>query len=341
MENYYTFSDVERPFVQARASTEAAAFIAKLPPDFAAAQRRAILAAQSGDVAELEKIRASRRVSTHDLSDVFVDDEFIGRGGSGAAQSAEGGAKLRLRIYTPKTNLSQSRAILLYLHGGGWTINSPENCERFCRDFALKNDAVVVAPDYRLAPEHPFPAANEDAKTAFGWVVKHAEILGGSAEKTFVGGDSAGGHLALSLAIDVRDDDSAEVKPAGVIAFYPALDLRPSERESAKLFGGKFCLNGELMKLYINAYAPTEEAKEAASLFGRNLRGLPRTLLIVSECDILRSEAAEFYALLKAAGVRARYVCLEGATHIYITQDGMDNAYQTALAEASAFVKAE
>mgnify|MGYP000054850647 FL=1 len=200
---------------------------------------------------------------------------------------------------------------------------------------------MVVAPDYRLAPEHPFPAANEDAKTAFGWVVRHAEILGGSAEKTFVGGDSAGGHLALSLAIDIRDDDSAEVKPAGVIAFYPALDLRPSERESAKLFGEKFCLNGVLMKLYINAYAPTEEAKEAASLFGRNLRGLPRTLLIVSECDILRSEAAEFYALLKAAGVRARYVCLEGATHIYITQDGMDNAYQTALAEASAFVKAE
>ena len=331
MENYYTFSDVERPYAQARASTEAAAFIAKLPPDFAAAQRRAILAAQNGDVAELEKIRASRRASTHDLSDVFVDDEFIGRGG----------AKLRLRIYTPKTNLSQSRAILLYLHGGGWTINSPENCERFCRDFALKNDAVVVAPDYRLAPEHPFPAANEDAKAAFGWVVKHAEILGGSAEKTFVGGDSAGGHLALSLAIDIRDDDSAEVKPAGVIAFYPALDLRPSERESAKFFGEKFCLNGELMKLYINAYAPTAEAKEAASLFGRNLRGLPRTLLIVSECDILRSEAAEFYVLLKAAGVKTRYVCLEGATHIYITQDGMDNAYQTALAEASAFVKAE
>lgn len=349
MENYYTFNDVERPYARAEASTEATAFIAKLPPDFAAAQRRAILAAQRGDVAELEKIRTSRRASTHDLSGVFVDDEFIERGGSGAAQSAEGGAsetgcggaKLRLRIYTPKTNLSQSRAILLYLHGGGWTINSPENCERFCRDFALKNDAVVVAPDYRLAPEHPFPAANEDAKTAFGWVVRHAKILGGSAGKIFVGGDSAGGHLALSLAVDVRDDDSAKVKPAGVIAFYPALDLRPSERESAKLFGEKFCLNGELMKLYINAYAPTAEAKEAASLFGRDLRGLPRTLLVVSECDILRSEAAEFYALLEAAGVRTRYVCLEGATHIYITQDGMDNAYQTALAEASAFVKAE
>lgn len=95
MENYYTFSDVERPFVQARASTEAAAFIAKLPPDFAAAQRRAILAAQSGDVAELEKIRAARRVSTHDLSDVFVDDEFIGRGAKRGRRRVRNGLRRR------------------------------------------------------------------------------------------------------------------------------------------------------------------------------------------------------------------------------------------------------
>lgn len=323
---YYSLPPKPRPLPEARASDEALAFIDKLPSDFVSNQRRAIENAIAGDSAELETIRASRRISSYDMSSVYVEDIRIN------------GGKLRLRTYTPKTPLSTSRNILLYLHGGGWTINSPENCERFCRDFAVENDSTVVAPDYRLAPEYPYPAANDDAKTAYLWTVEHARLIGGSAEKIYIGGDSAGGHLAFATAIDLRDDDSAKTKPRGIIAFYPAIDLEHTDTESYKYFGEDFALNAGLMKLYIEAYAPTPEARKAASLAAANLAGLPRSLVLVSECDILRSEAENFAERLSSSGVKTRCVRLEGATHIYITQKGMDNAYYAALHEASEFV---
>ena len=125
---YYSLPPKPRPLPEARASDEALAFIDKLPSDFLSKQRRAIENAIAGDSAELETVRASRRISSYDMSSVYVEDIRIN------------GGKLRLRTYTPKTPLSTSRNILLYLHGGGWTINSPENCERFCRDFAVEND---------------------------------------------------------------------------------------------------------------------------------------------------------------------------------------------------------
>lgn len=323
---YYTLPAKSRPLSEARASAEAEAFIKNLPPDFVSKQRRAIESAIAGDSSELEKVRASRRISSYDMSSVDVEDIFINDG------------KLRLRTYTPKTPLSTSRNILLYLHGGGWTINSPENCERFCRDFAVENDAIVVAPDYRLAPEHPYPAANDDAKAAYLWTVEHARLVGGSPEKIYIGGDSAGGHLAFVTAIELRDDDAVKTQPRGLIAFYPAIDLEHTDTESYKYFGENFALNGGLMKLYIEAYAPTPRAKESASLARANLAGLPRSLVLVSECDILRSEAEAFAERLAADGVKTRCVRLEGATHIYITQKGMDNAYSAALHEASEFV---
>lgn len=325
-DGYYRLPPKPRPLSEAHASDEALAFIGKLPPDFVSKQRRAIENAIAGDSTELETVRASRRISSYDMSSVYVEDIRIN------------GGELRLRTYTPKTPLSTSRNILLYLHGGGWTINSPENCERFCRDFAVENDSIVVAPDYRLAPEHPYPAANEDAKAAYLWTVEHARLIGGSAEKIYVGGDSAGGHLAFATAIDLRDDNSAKTKPRGIIAFYPAIDLEHTDTESYKYFGEDFALNAGLMKLYIEAYAPTPEARKTASLADANLAGLPRSLVLVSECDILRSEAENFAERLSASSVKTRCVRLEGATHIYITQKGMDNAYYAALHEASEFV---
>lgn len=330
MENYYTFNDIARPFASARVSAEAQKFVDALPANFVSAQKAAIESAIAGDSAELEKVRAGRRISSYDLSALEVADVKIPRAG-------EDGGQLRLRIYSPR-EISENRPALLYIHGGGWTINSPENCERFCRDFALKNDAVVIAPDYRLAPEHPYPAANYDIKTAYFWIRRNAAAIGIDKDGIFVAGDSAGGHLAISLAIDLRDFAQPSEQVAGVIAIYPATDLRENvQYESRKYFGEKFALNGELMKLYIKAYVPTPEQAARATVINKPLGGLPRTLVLASECDILRSEAAEFAKKLAEAGVKTRYVCRGGATHIYITQKGMDEAYLAALAEVSDF----
>ena len=144
--------------------------------------------------------------------------------------------------------------------------------------------------------------------------------------------------MAISLTIDLRDFAQPSEQVAGVIAIYPATDLRENvQYESRKYFGEKFALNGELMKLYIKAYVPTPEEAVRATVINKPLGGLPRTLVLASECDILRSEAAEFAKKLAETGVKTRYVCREGATHIYITQKGMDEAYFAALAEVSDF----
>lgn len=325
---YYSFNNVDRDYSEAQLSEEAQYLIATLPKDYATTQINAIENALRGDFSALNAIRAQRNLSTEDLSSVDVCDKWI-----------ESDYNLRLRIYTPHTNLSQSRNILLYIHGGGWTINSPENCERFCRDFAVVNDAIVVAPDYRLAPEHKYPAANKDVKIAFDWVVKHSRLIGGSPNKIFIAGDSAGGHLAISLALDIRDNSTNYIQPQGVIAFYPATDLCNNySRKSFKTFSEGYCLNGELMKLFVKSYVPTYADAQQATLLGKNFKGFPRTLIIVSECDVLRDEATELYYEMTKAEVPVRFVCFKGATHVFITQKAMDNAYRNALEEISAFL---
>jgi len=324
MDSYYN-SFGSRPYSEASASEEARKFIAALPPDFVESQKRAILSAISGDSSELDKIRAARKVSAEDLSSVDVADVLIG------------GGRLRVRIYTPKTGFSESRRLLFYVHGGGWTINCPENCARFCRDFCVQNDCVVAAVDYRLAPENPYPAPDDDVFEAYGWAFENAKLLGADTDRFFVCGDSAGGHLALSLALRLRGAANA---PEGVIAFYLVVDLLDFSDESYARFGEGYCLNGGLMKLFAKAYAPDKKSAEAATLLGKDAAGLPRTLILASECDVLRGQAERYYEQLKNSGVSARLVLVRGATHIYITQKGMDGAYATALKEASDFLEA-
>ncbi len=327
MDGYFTFVGAGRPYAKARPSAETAEFLRGFDPEFIVRQKRALSAAIGGDSRAFDEVRQTRRVSTHDLSSVDVSDIFIPRNSAGG--------ELRLRVYRPKSGAV--KGLLLYLHGGGWSINSPENCERVCRDFAEKDGFVVAAPDYLLAPEFPYPAGNDDAKTAYAYLAETAAKFGANASDIFLAGDSAGGHMALYLALELRGDNAVAAKPAGVVAFYPALDLLDTSRESFGLFGNGYALNDELMKLYIKACAPTETELRKASLFNKNLAGLPPVLIVAGECDILRQEAEEFHQKLSDAGVKARYVCIEGAVHMFITKDGMEHAYAKAFAEAAEF----
>ena len=193
MPEYYKFLGIDTPYERAELSQEAAAFIAAKDPAFAAAQRRALRNALKGDVSRLLEIRRLRAAATVDLSAIDSAEIRIGAGGY-----------LRLKIYTPKTRLSRSRKILLYIHGGGWTINAPETADRFCRDFAINNDAVVVSPEYRLAPEHPYPAANIDVFETYGWLLQNAALIGGNPREIYLCGDSAGGHLAFAAALEIK-----------------------------------------------------------------------------------------------------------------------------------------
>lgn len=314
----------EIPTTKAAASQEARRFIESLPPDFAQAQLDALDEAVAGNSAKLDAVREGRKTPTDVRDDLYMLE----------IRKKFGGTDSKIRVYLPK-NPEGDMPIVVYYHGGGWCINSVESCARICQDIAEKNNAIVVSPDYRLAPEHPFPAANSDATETLDWTIANAEKFGGNPRRIFTAGDSAGGHLAAVAAL-------ARPKTVrGAILIYPALDLTAKRRPSRSLFAKGFCLNGDLMDKFTAAYIPSEEQRatpEASPILADKSK-FPDALIISSQCDILRDEAEEFARSLDAAKRNVRYVCVEGATHLFITQKGMDKAYARALAEISEFVE--
>lgn len=328
MENYYTFISPTRDYAEAKPSSEAQEFIKNLPDNFVKAQISAITKAINGDIDELTQIRLGRITEPLQTPEVSLTEAFI---------KQKSGTDLRVRIYKPLGNFTKPLALLIYYHGGGWTIGCPESCERICRNYCAQNSAIVIAPDYRLAPEHPYPAANDDCFLTYIWALKNAKALNIDTSKITLAGDSAGGHLAIETALKIGNSPEIANKAESVIAFYPVTDLTDTSRKSYKFFGEKFCLNGELMKLFIKAYAPNEKIAKDASPLYKDLSKLPRILILTSECDVLRDEGKALYEKLKSLDKQARLICVEGATHLYITQAKMDKAFEFALKEASEF----
>lgn len=313
----------EIPTSHAVASQEARRFIESLPPDFAQAQLDALGKAVAGNSAKLNAVREGRKTPTEVRDDLYMLE----------IRKKFGETDSKIRLYLPK-NPEGDMAVVVYYHGGGWCINSVESCARICQDIAEKDNAIVISPDYRLAPEHPFPAANLDAIETLDWALANAEKFGGNPRKIFTAGDSAGGQLAAVAAL-------ARPKAVrGAILIYPALDLTEKKRPSRELFAKGFCLNGDLMDKFTAAYVPSAEQRatpEASPIFA-DKTDFPDALVISSQCDILRDEAEEFARELDAAKRSVRYVCVEGATHLFITQKGMDKAYARAAAEISDFI---
>ena len=320
-DSYYSINDAPYP---PKVSGEARKFIDALPPNFVSAQIEALNEAIAGDSSKLNAIRRARLVPIEDRPDVFfmrVEIDF-------------GGEKRHLYIYAPRRVEGRAK-VVIYYHGGGWCINSPEGCSRACQDIASRTGAIVVAPQYRLSPEFPYPAANLDALKTFEWVRENIEKFGGDAGKIFLAGDSAGGHLAASSALRLKG------QVAGVAMFYPVADLSAeNSRGSRREFASGYCLDGELMKLYTKAYLKDfglAKNPAASPIFG-DFEGCANSLIVASQCDVLRDEARDLALKIRGAGASVRYVCIGGATHIFITQKGMDGAYKRALDEAVMFI---
>lgn len=318
--SYYSINDAQ---TLPKVSEEARSFINSLPENFALLQKKALEDAMAGDLENLDKIRLGRIVPISDRSDVFHIITKVNFGGE----------ERKLYIFIPK-EIGKDLRVVVYYHGGGWCINAPESCSMFCQDIAAKTKSVVVCPEYRLAPENKYPAANLDAVSTVEWVKKN--ISNSSGLKIFLAGDSAGGHLAASTALHFKDSVD------GVIMFYPALDLSLGRRrKSWGDFAKGHCLDADLMETFIKAYLPNEAAsqnEDTSPLLARDLKGFPNSLIISAQCDILRDEALEFASRLAEFGINVRYRCIEGATHLFITKPEMKEAYCNALSEASEFV---
>jgi acetyl esterase len=226
-------------------------------------------------------------------------------------QGAEG--PLRARVYVPAGLRGPSRG-LVYFHGGGWVVGSIDTHDLVCRALAGRARAVVVSVDYRLAPEHPFPAAPLDAVAATRWVLAHAASLGIDPERVAVGGDSAGGNLAAVVSRELRDDAR---RPAFQLLVYPGTDMTRSLPSHAMFVDG-FFLGKAACDWYIDQYLPDPGRYRdpmASPLHATDVARVPPALVITAGFDPLRDEGRAYAEKMREAGVRVEHVCFEGQMH--------------------------
>jgi acetyl esterase len=226
---------------------------------------------------------------------------------------AADGAALPARLYT---NHPGKPAVLLYLHGGGFVIGGLETHDSLCRQLALRSGGAVVALDYRLAPEHGFPAAVADAWAAMRWLAAHGDTMGLDASRLAVGGDSAGGTLAATCAIHARDIGL----PLAMQLLITPGTAAHADTASHKLFGNGFLLESADMCWFFDHYIPHHHRRDwrYAPLEADALEGLAPTCMILAECDPLVDEGLAYADRLRMAGVPVDLELYRGMTHDFI-----------------------
>lgn len=224
---------------------------------------------------------------------------------------------IAVRVYTPAEAVGVEPGVLLWFHGGGWVMGDLETADATCRALANRAGAVVVSVDYRLAPEHPAPAAIEDCLTALAWTVENAELLGVDASKVAVGGDSAGGNLAALVCQRVRDDFGPDIDFQLLV--YPVTDLTLSHRSLEENAEGYF-LTRAAMVWFVQNYLGDQDPKDPAvsPLHAGDLAGLPPALVITAEFDPLRDEGEAYAARLQEAGVPTEAIRYDGQIHGFL-----------------------
>ena len=245
------------------------------------------------------------------------------------------------RIYTPKTlrKTDDLAPCLVFYHGGGWVIGDLDSHDVVCRKLAHEGELIVISIDYRLAPEHKFPAAVDDAIIAAKWVASNAKQLGIDAAQLVVGGDSAGGNLAAVVALAARDGNGPKL--AGQLLIYPTTDFamkHPSHSEPET----SILLTHSVIKWFCNHYIGDADINDwrASPARAKTLAGLPPAYVLTAGADPLRDEGDEYAARLKQAGVNVTYKHFPGQFHGFFTMGKLLNQANIAVTEIAAWLKA-
>jgi len=225
-----------------------------------------------------------------------------------------GETPIPIRIYTPEGE--RLRAGLLFAHGGGWASGSIEASDGHCGDLAAGADIVVVSVDYRLIPEHPFPAGLDDVRTALNWLAAHAEELGVDAARLAIGGESAGANLAAAAAIMARDAGGPQLQlQLFEVAVLDLTDTMTDSRTEVLEQMPDFAHSLEAVRDAYLASGADPHDPRVSPLLAPDLSGLPTTLLLAAEVDPIRDDSAAYAARLTAAGVTARSRTFPGIVH--------------------------
>ena len=252
-------------------------------------------------------------------------------------QDLRSASGVALRSYRPPG--VEAPPVLVYYHGGGWTIGDLETHDVLCRQLCVGAGAAVVSVDYRLGPEHRYPAALDDCLEATRWVQREAKSLGLDGSRLAVGGDSAGGNLAAVVALLLRD--GGDPAPALQLLIYPATDMR-AQAPSHTHNGQGYLLTADSIAYYRGQYVPDPDLWSdwrVSPLLAPDLSRLPPALVLTAGYDPLRDEGRQYADALSAAGNRVQYVCFERQVHGFITMSRvLDEAY-TAVAVCTAVLQ--
>ncbi|MCK1335176.1 alpha/beta hydrolase [Bradyrhizobium sp. 38] len=246
-----------------------------------------------------------------------------------------------VRIYVPKDPRRHDglSPALVFFHGGGWVIGDLDSHDVVCRQLAVEAALIVISVDYRLAPEHKFPAAADDAIAATKWIAANARELGVDAARLSIGGDSAGGNLAAVVALAARDGNGPAI--AGQVLIYPAVDFAMthgshSEPETSVL------LTHSVIRWfrdhYLNGAADVDDWR-ASPARAQNLGGLPPTYVLTAGADPLRDEGDEYAERLRQAGVPVATKHYPGQFHGFFTMGKLLREANVAVSEIGAWLK--
>lgn len=303
------------PQVNDRMWNEADEFRMSLDVNASAHQASALESAIEGDIADFQAIRNGRNAEQK-LSE-GVEARYITE---------------NMRLYEHVSSKGRKLPVLIYLHGGGWCMGSINSCAAFCDAMAATGKLRVVAVNYRLAPENPYPDGLNDCVAAIDYVKSHAEEL--DVESVAVGGDSSGGNLALASALSRSGDIDR------LLLFYPVTKGYNDGSESWRDYASGFGLDGRVMdkfnKAYRGEFNGVEKLIDIADIADEELLKLPETLMIAAGRDILRDQGIVLAE--RCDSRRFRRVEFEGAVHLFITVPGQPTAFSESVRLASGFI---
>ena len=254
------------------------------------------------------------------------------------AAAGPGGA-IPLRSYTPQGAAAGALPTLIFYHGGGFVIGDLETHDGLCRVLANDSGARVISVDYRLGPEHKFPAAVEDARAAFNWIASNAAGLGVDANHIAVGGDSAGGALATIVA--QMAIAGAGPKPVFQLLLFPVTDYGADTR-SRRAYADGYFLDRRTIAWFFENYVPRGtdlRDPRLSPLYAASVKGMPPAWLLTASCDPLHDEGVQYAEKLRAAGVPVTVEDYPGLVHDFIYLYGVLPQASRALRDAALAVK--
>ena len=296
------------------ADEQLAAFVSQVPPSFAGLD----VATMREGIAQRARQR-SRGPQMHAVRELRI-------------------GQIPARLYCP---VAGRTPLVAYLHGGGWTIGNLETHDRMCRRLADGSGAAVLAIDYRLAPEHPWPASVDDTVAALRWVASAPPELGETPDAVAVAGDSAGGTLAALACLRLRDEHPAALPDlqALLCANTDLTGAQPSMREKATGWG----LDADTVRFFNSQWVPdrTRWADPGVSpLHAPDLSGLPSALIVTAEHDPLRDESEAYARRLRDAGVDVELRREPGLIHNFMLMDEVSPACAAAADRVAADLRA-